>query len=147
MIENSRQELDAYLQASSGLGESSTDTAVQRAYMDLLQSFGFSNPKRPLYTTFVRVKGEESADMFPDALRAPVGLLFVVHYDTAYVPEFDYSQLLVRLPARIDARTRENLDRYRYSAATRARYLARRGRQEEAQHVVDWYRSTFTDLR
>jgi hypothetical protein len=147
LMDNSGQELDSYLEAADELGESSTDTELQRAYMKLVQSFGFNNPTRPLYTTFARVMGDESAQMFRDALWAPVGLLFLVHHDTAYVPEFDYSRFRVRLPAKVDPRTRENLDRYRFIAEIRARYLAQRGRQEEAQRVVEWYRSTFARSR
>jgi len=147
LIVNSRRELDAYIRASSQLGESSTDTAVQRPYMQLLQSFGYNNPTRPLYTTFVRVRGDESAQMFSDELWAPVGLLFLVHTDTTYVPEFDYDKLRVRLPAYTDSRTRENLDRYRFSTEVRARYLAQRDRQEEARQMVEWYRSTFARSR
>jgi hypothetical protein len=147
LMENSGQELNSYLRTVDELGQSSTDARVQDAYMRLLQSFGYNNPRRPLYTTFARVKGDESARMFEGALWAPVGLLFLVQYDTAYVPGFDYSRFRVRLPADIDPRTQETLDRYRFFAEIRARYLAQRGRQEDAQRVVEWYRSTFVRSR
>ncbi|UCG42217.1 MAG: DUF2723 domain-containing protein [candidate division WOR-3 bacterium] len=149
LMQNSREERDAFLLALEGSSPSgSQDRAgVQQAFIRLIHSFGKNSPGRPLYTTFARVMGEESAQMFPEAFWAPVGLLFLVHYDTAHVPGFDYSRFQVRLPARVDARTRENLDRYRFFAEIRARYLAQRGRQEEARRVVEWYRSEFTDLR
>jgi hypothetical protein len=145
LIDNSRTELEQYMTYLYQFehGTLRDAAAIQRNYIRLLQSFAFNNPARPAYTTFTRESGQDARQMFLDAKWIPTGLLFELRGDTL-LPEFDYSELVVRWPPNPDARTRANLDRYGLFARARIQALLACDRDAEAQRVDQWFRSVWT---
>ncbi len=148
LIENSRIELGQYLVYLDQFehGTLKDAAAIQRNYIQLLESFVFNNPGRPAYTTYTRESGQDARQMFQYTQWIPVGLLFELRGDTL-MPEFDYSMLAVRQPPNPDARTQANLDRYGLFARARIQALLARGRDAEAQRVDLWFRSVWTPPR
>ena len=111
--------------------------AIQRAFINLLESFVTRNPERPAYTTFARQDNRDAVEMFRARSWVPAGVLYELRTDSV-LPAFDYSTLTVRVPARPDPRTRVNLARYGRFAREYGALLVRRGRTEEARQVRDW---------
>ncbi len=139
LIENSRAELDRYLEYLDRFehGVLRDPAGIQRAFIALIESFVRNNPDRPAYATFAGNENQDARQMFGGRNWVPVGLLFQLRADTV-VPAFDYSVLTVRVPARPDERTRVNLARYGRFARERIVNLEARGRVDEAGAVRQW---------
>ncbi len=135
-IESLRPLLEAYEH-----GRLKDPTGIRPRYVTLLESFIGRSPERPAYTTYEVDAGPESRLMLAGVPREPVGLLFQIRADSV-LPGFDYTTLVVRLPRhRLDARLQAVFGRYRYFVWVRAQALLAAGRADEAEALLDWYRS------
>lgn len=141
LAHSSRRELDHYRPLLDDFehGRLRDPTGIQAAFIDLLRSFLRGKHNRPAYTTFGPEANEDARQLLRGIKPVPVGLLFWLPTDTA-VPVFDYSRLIVRIPARrIDRRTRASLGRYYYFCTMRAQMLLDIGRHSEAAAVIRWW--------
>ena len=148
LLKNSQRELNRYLAYLDRFehGRLRDPAGIQRAFIELLESFVSNNPDRPAYTTFDRAHNRDAGQMFGDYQWVPFGLLFNLRTDTV-LPPFDYSVFKVRLPHSPDFRTQGSLERYLLFCRERAQSLLGRGRGEEAEAVLNWYRSVFQSDR
>jgi hypothetical protein len=146
LVERSRPELDRYLGYLDQFehGTLKDPAGIQRAFVALLRSFVLNNPERPAYVTMAPDRGLDARQLTEGFRLVPMGVLYQLRTDSL-VPEFDYSRLEVRVPARADDRTRANLARYAGFASQRAALLMSEGREQEARQVADWHRSVFNE--
>jgi hypothetical protein len=143
LAERSRLEIDGYRRYLDQFehGRLQEPAEIQRRYIALLESFVTRNPERPAYTTYGVEAGLDAQQMLAGVSRVPVGLLYQIRNDTV-LPEFDYQQLVVRLPRhKPDERTRASLVRYRYFAMSRLQALAAAGDRDRIVALLGWYRS------
>jgi len=143
LVERSQAEIKSYRQYLDQFehGRLKDPAEIQRRYIALLESFLNRSPERPAYTTYDIDAGLDAKQMLPGGARVPVGMLFQIRADSV-LPEFDYSQFVVRLPRHeTDFRTQVALERYRYFVVCRVQKLILAGRTDQADALLAWYRS------